>query len=717
MSSTKKKYDPLLEAIVVFAKLYYRPVSIDTLIAGLPVEPHQASPEMFSINKSKSLFSRVAKRAGFVSKLIEKDLTEISDLLLPCILVLKDKRACILDSIDRRKGLAKVVFTEVGEAQEWVPVNDLMEEYLGFAFLLKKEYRYKNRPLNLIDKDQGHWFFGTLWRSKEIYYSVIVASLMINLFVLATPMFTMNVYDRVVPNNAIETLWVLAIGISIAYLFDTILRFIRTYFLEIAGKKSDIIMSSIIFEQTLNLRMEQWPKSIGSFANTLREFETIRNFFTASTMVALIDLPFSIIFLIVISYIAGPLVIVPVITITLLILFSFALIKPLKESIQSTSEATANKNALLIENLHNITTIKTLGSSHHAQWEWEEATGEIANKSLRSRLLSNSITVVTNLLVQMTTIGIIVFGIYLISDLELSLGGLIATTILSGRTVGPMAQIAGLITSYQQTKTAYDNIDELMHKGVERPQGKRFVQSPVFEGAIAMENVGFAYPESEKETLSGINLKINPGEHIGIIGRVGSGKSTLVKLLLGLYRPTEGSISIDGIDISQIDPVELRKQIAFQSQEVELLRGTIRENILYKEPHIDDETLLKASSVGGVDLFINRMPMGFDTPLNEQGVGLSGGQRQAVSIARTVLLDSPVIILDEPTNSMDNTTESVIRKRIFDHTRDRTLVLVTHKAQMLELVERLIVVEEGRILADGPKEKVMQALQQGQVGV
>ncbi len=715
--SVQKKYDPLLEALALFAKLYYRPVSIESLISGLPVQPNTSSPEMFSMNNSKGMFSRVAKRAGFVSKLIKSDLMGISELLLPCIIILKDKKACILDSVDKKKGKAKIVLPEIGESEQWVSLDKLEEMYLGFAFLLKKEYRYKNRPLQLIEKDQGHWFFGTLWRSKEIYYSVIMASLMINLFVLATPMFTMNVYDRVVPNNAIDTLWVLAVGIGLAYMFDTVLKFIRTYFLEIAGKKSDVIMSSIIFEQTMNLRMEEWPTSIGAFANILREFETIRNFFTASTMVALIDLPFAVLFLFVIFYIAGPLVIVPLFVILLLVLFSFSLVKPLRESIESTSEASSNKNALLIENLHNITTIKTLGSTHHAQWEWEEATGEIANKSLRSRLLSNSITVVTGLLVQLTTIGIIVFGIYLINDLQLSLGGLIATTILSGRTIGPMAQVAGLITSYQQTKNAYNHLDELMHKGVERPAGKQFVRRPEFKGSIMFQNLGFTYPGSEKETLTGVNLRIKQGEHVGIIGRVGSGKSTLVKLLVGLYRPTEGSLSFDDIDISQIDPADLRRQVAFQSQEVELLRGTIRENILYKEPHIDDEALLNAAYVGGVDLFVNRMPMGFDTPLNEQGVGLSGGQRQAVSIARTALLDAPILILDEPTNSMDNTTETEIRKRLFEYTRDRTLILVTHKAQLLDLVERLIVVEDGRILIDGPKEKVLKALQSGQVGV
>jgi len=717
MSSGKQSYDPLLECLATFSRLYYRPVSLESLVAGLPIEPNASGPELFSIKSSKGLFSRVAKRAGFTSRLIKKDLGSISALLLPCILLLRGRGACILDELDREGGRAKIIMPEVGDVASWVNLETIEDEYLGYAFFLKKEYRYKSRPLQLIEKKDKHWFFGTLWRSREIYASVLLASLMVNIFVLATPLFTMNVYDRVVPNNATETLWVLAVGVVLAYFFDTILRFIRTYFLEISGKKSDVIISSLLFEQTMNLRMDQWPKSVGAFANNLREFETIRNFFTSSTLVTIIDLPFSFLFLWVIAYIGGPLVLIPLTTIVLLLIFSFILITPLKRSIESTFEASANKHALLVENLHTIQTIKTQGVTHHAQWEWEEATGEIANKSLRARLLSNSIGVVTSLLMQLTTVGIVILGVYLISELELTMGGLIAVVILSSRAIAPMGQVAGLITSYQQTRTAYNSLNDLMQKEVERPEGKKFVKSPSFDGDIKIQHLGFTYPDSEKPSLVNINLNIKPGEHVGIIGKVGSGKTTIANLLVGLYQPTEGTITIDGIDIKQIDPAELRRHTAYQSQEVELLRGTIRDNILFKEPHIDDEALLSAAHVGGVDLFVNKHPLGFDAPVGEQGAGLSGGQRQCLSLARTMLLDALTYILDEPTNSMDNTTESVIRKRLYDFTRDKTLILVTHKAPMLDLVERLVVMDEGRIVMDGPKEKVLKALQEGVGGV
>ncbi|MBT8437709.1 MAG: type I secretion system permease/ATPase, partial [Gammaproteobacteria bacterium] len=518
------------------------------------------------------------------------------------------------------------------------------------------------------------------------------------------------------PNDAIATLWVLAAGIVTVYIFDTLLRFVRNYLLEVAGKKSDIIMSSIIFSQVLNLKMDQWPASIGSFASQLREFESIRNFFTASTIATLVDLPFSIIFLLVIYYIGGPMIAVPLVIIALLMLYSFILVRPLKASVEATYEATANKNAHLIETLRTIKTVKALGVANYSQWVWEESSGTIANRSMRARILSSSITVVTNLMVQFNTIGLIVFGIYRISDLELSLGGLIAIVMLSSRAVAPLGQIAALITSFEQTRTAFRSLDELMQKSVERPEGKSYVRRPGFEGAINFREVDFSYPESPKKSLTGISFKIDPGEHVGIIGKVGSGKTSLIKLVMGLYQAESGSIAIDNIDINQIDPADLRKNIGYLSQDIELLRGTIRENIAYKDLHVNDEKLLKAAEICGVDLFVNQLPQGFDTQVGEDGGFLSGGQRQAIALGRAVMLNEPVLILDEPTNSFDNTTESIVKKRLFEYTRDRTLLLVTHKAPMLDLVERLVVIDEGRIVMDGPKEEVLNALKGTQNG-
>ena len=711
MSDSHRYYDPLLECLVVFSKLFNRPISVDALISGLPIEPGKAGPELFSIHSSKGLFSRVAKRAGFATRLIKRDLDQLSELLLPCILILKDRNACVLESIDSENRRARVIIPEVGEGEEWIELDRLEQEYIGFAFLLKREFKKRSKPTQILKSDKSHWFWGTLVRSREIFASVILASLLVNLFVVATPLFTMNVYDRVVPNDALDTLWVLAIGVLLVFTFDALLRYIRTYLLEVAGKKSDVIMSSILYEQTMNLQMDQWPKSVGAFANNLRDFESIRNFLTASTIATLVDIPFSVIFLTVVAYIGGPLVAIPMITIALLLVYSFTIIKPLRESIESTFEAAAQKHSHLIESLSNIQTIKTLGASHHSQWVWEESTGEIAAKSMRARILSGSVHVVTHLVMQINTVGIIYYGVYKITDLELSLGGLIAVVMLSSRAVAPMGQIASLITNFQQTRTAYQALNALMTQPVERPEEKQFVRRPGFDGRIQLKSVNFTYPEMEKTTLTDVSLHIHPGEHVGIIGKVGSGKTSITKLIMGLYRPTEGAILIDDIDINQIDPADLRHNIGYLSQDVSLMSGSIRDNIVFKDPHIDDERLIEVSKISGVNEFVNKLPMGFDTPVGEQGAWLSGGQRQSIALGRALLLDEPILILDEPTNSMDNTTEAIIRRNLFAYTRDKTLILVTHKAPMLDLVERLVVVDDGRIVMDGPKDKVLESLQ------
>jgi ATP-binding cassette subfamily C protein LapB len=684
MIDSHPQYDPLLECVVVFARLHSRPISVEALISGLPVKPGADGPELFSIDSPKGLFSRVAARAGFISRLIHRDLDKLSRLLLPCILVLKGGNACILESIDRKNRRARVIMPEIGEGEEWLDLDLLKQKYLGYAFLLKREFKQENSSRDSgMARDSSHWFWGTLRKSRGIFASVLVSSVLINLFVLATPLFTMNVYDKVVPNDAIETLWVLAVGIATVFLFDALLRFIRNYLLEIAGKKSDIIMSSILYSQVLNLKMEQWPARIGAFSSQLREFESIRNFFTASTLATLVDLP---------------------------LLYSFILVKPLKASVEATYEATANKNAHLIETLQSIKTVKALAASNYSQWVWEESSSTIANKSMRARMLSSSISVISNLLVQFNTIGLIVFGIYRIGDLELSLGGLIAIVMLGSRSVAPMAQIAGLITSYEQTKTAYRSLDELMQKPIERPESKSYVRRPGVDGAIRFRNLDFSYPESPRKSLSDINLNIKAGEHVGIIGKVGSGKSSLLKLILGLYQFENGSISIDDIDINQIDPVELRRHIGYLSQDVELLRGSIRENIAYKNLQVGDERLLQAAELSGVNLFVNQLPDGFDTQVGEGGGFLSGGQRQAIALARALLLDEPILILDEPTNSFDNSTESIVKQRLFEYSRDKTLLLVTHKAPLLQLVERLVVIDEGRIVMDGPRDEVLKSL-------
>ncbi|MDT8338617.1 MAG: type I secretion system permease/ATPase [Sulfurimonas sp.] len=712
--------NPLLECLVIFTKLYNRPYSADALIADLPIPPGRTTPRLFSLDAkdSKSAFHRAAGRAGFSSKLVNYSFKDISPLLLPVILILKGnengERACILTEISPDRKHAKIILPEAGEGENWVESEFLEAEYINFAYLLKHNHEYKDTHNRLLKHDNHHWFWGTLRYFFGIYTDVIVASFLINLFVMATPIFTLNVYDRVVPNNAMDTLWVFSTGIVVIYIFDITLKFLRSYFLENAAKKSDVIMSSIIFEHVLNLKIASKPRSVGSFASNLKDFDSIRGFFTASSIATIIDLPFTIIFLFIIYLIGGWLIAIPIVSALIIIMYSVFVEKPMRKSVQSTYEASAHKNSVLIESLTALETIKALGISGRYQWKWEEATGDVAQKGLKSKILSNSISTFVNFIVQLNTISLIIGGVYAIGDNALTMGGLIAVVMLGSRMLAPLGQVAALIANFQQTKTAYDVINSIMKLSVEREESKNFVQRPFFKGKIEFKNVSFVYPDTQNRVLDDVSFVINPGESVGIIGTNGSGKTTIEKLILGLYEPTEGSILIDGIDIKQIDPADLRRNISYVPQEVILFQGTLKENIVLRSPGASDEEILNVAKLSGISYFADSHPMGYDMQVGERGDGLSGGQKQSISIARAFIHPAPVILLDEPTNSMDSTHENHFIRAISSYQKGRTMILISHKNILLSLTNRLILLDRGKVVLDGAHDDVIRQLRSPQ---
>ena len=699
--------DILLDTFVLFTKLFHKPFTKEALLAGLPIHDSQ---KLFSKESSKSLFSRVAGRAGLKSTLIKRSIEDMLSLHLPAILLLSNDNACILEKFNDDKTEAKIIYPEGDGLEQWVSVHDLENEYLDFAYILKKEFEYDKKSSRTLQLKQKHWFWSTLKLSIPIYRDVLIASFLINLFVLATPLFTMNVYDRVIPNNAEETLMVFTIGIVLVYVLDFFLKFTRSYLLELAGKKSDIIMSSIIFEKVLDLKMAEHPPSVGSFANNLKDFESVRSFFTTATMTAVIDLPFALIFLAVIYYIGGLLVFVPLVTIFLILGYSMIIRKPLRESIEASYEASAKKNGILIETLQNIETVKTMGMNGKKQWEWEESTGEIAEKNLKSRLLSSSIPNVTNFFIQLNTVFVVVFGVYLIKEFELTMGGLIAIVILTSRTVAPIGQAAALISNYSDAKTAYDTLNEIISREAERPAGQEFVERPKFQGKIEFKDVSFNYPGTEVPALSNVSFIINPREKVAIIGRIGSGKSTIAKLILKLYEPTSGKILIDDIDIAQIDPADLRRFISYVPQDVHLFKGTIKENIVSSEQHPDVNDIIYAAQVSGVEDFVRIHPLGYEMPIGERGAGLSGGQRQSVGIARALIQESSIMIMDEPSNAMDQTTEKNLMNRLKKELKEQTVLIITQKLGLLDMVERVIVMHNSKVLLDDTRELVIKQL-------
>ena len=697
--------DPLLGCLMLLTQKQDRPLSQDALCAGLPLIDDRLTPE---------LFVRAARRAALSARVVKRSISQISSLVLPAVLLLQGKQACLLVKLNAEQQTARILFPESGGERD-VSLQVLEAEYLGYAIFIQAEHRFDERTPSVLKVRSRHWFWGTLMKSWRIYRDVLVASLLINVFALASPIFIMNVYDRVVPNQAVETLWVLAIGVTVVILFDVLMRTLRGYFIDIASKKADVTLSVLIFERVLGMKMEARPNSVGAFASNLRSFETVRDFITSASITGLVDLPFVLLFLAVIAFVGGPLVFVPLVAIPVLLLYALFIRGPLQKSVEASYRASAQKNATLIESLTAIETIKALGAESSIQRHWERAVGYIAKFGVRSRMLSSSVVNLATLLQQLASVGIIVYGVHLISQGEISMGGLIAAVMLTGRAMAPMAQVANLATQYHQAKASLASLEDIMTLPVERPEGKTFVSRPVLEGAIEFNNVTFAYPNQEQPALNDVSFRIEPGEKVGFIGRIGSGKTTIEKLILGLYEPTEGAVNIDGIDIRQIDPADIRRNIGYIPQDVMLFYGSVRDNIVYGSPHTEDVAVLEAASISGVDEFVNRHPSGFDMPVGERGEGLSGGQRQGVVISRALLNNPVVLVMDEPTNSMDNSTEERFKSKLSERLEGKTMLLVTHRASLLDLVDRIIVMDQGKVVADGPKDQVMAALRQGKI--
>ncbi len=700
--------DSLLECLSILTRYYGNPFSQESLRAGLPLENGKFTAEVFI---------RSAERAGLVGKVHKRDLSDISSLVTPAVLLLDKKRACVLVDIDHEEGLAKIIIPETGDGVKTIQVTDLESYYSGYAIYIREKHRYDRRtPIKLNIKSR-HWFWGTIISSWRIYRDVLLASLLINIFVVASPLFVMNVYDRVVPNQAFDTLWVLAAGALIVFSFDFLLKMVRGYFIDLAGKKSDILLSSRIMERVLGLSMAARPTSVGSFAKNLQEFESIRDFITSSTITALVDLPFTLIILFVIFSLGGPLALIPFFCMMLIGLYSFAIQGPLRRSVEKTIRSSAQKNATLIESLSGMEALKIAQAESDIQYKWEKSVGHIATWGIKTKLLTSSASTFSAYVQQVANVGMVILGVYLISNGDLSMGGLIASVMLSGRCLAPMAQIAGLATRYNQAKSALDGLNQVMEMPVERHDDRDYVNRPDLKGNLEFDGVNFSYPGEEIQALRNISLKIKAGEKVAIIGRIGSGKTTMEKMILGLYEPAEGAIRIDGIDLRQINPTDLRSSIGCVSQDINLFYGSIKENITLGASYVEDAQLLKAAEIAGVTEFANKHPNGLDMIVGERGQNLSGGQRQSIALARALLTDPPILVLDEPSSSMDNTTELRMKQQLKERCQDKTIVLVTHKASMLDLVDRLIVVDNGRIVADGPKEQVHAALKQGKLKI
>jgi ATP-binding cassette subfamily C protein LapB len=699
-------FDPLLVSVVAIARIYGIATTQEALSAGLPLEDNLITP---------ALLPRAAARAGLTARLARRSLTDLRPGLLPAVLLLKNKQACILlEWMDT--GDVRVRFPENGESAEVLTREALEHIYSGVVFFIRPVFNFDPRTPDTGQVKSRHWFWGVVMQNWRLYRDSLLAALLINLFALAIPMFSMTVYDRVVPSRAEETLWVLAIGVLLMMVFDTSLRVLRSYILDTAGKRIDVTLSAKIMERVLGLRMADRPASVGSFAANLRAFESVRDFVASASITTLVDLPFVLVFFVVIAWISPWLLIPPLFCITLLLLSSLLVQQKMQELVDVTQRATSQRNATLVESLVGIETIKFMVAESSFQRKWEHSTVFLAQNGTKLKLLSSVILNFAQMMQQLVSVSVLVIGVYLLMDNQISMGAIIAASMLAGRAMAPFGQVAGLLMQFHNAKSGLASIETHMQTQPERFEDAAFVHRNGFQGEIEFKNVSFTYPGQQQSVLSKVSFKIHAGEKVAFIGRVGSGKSTIQRLILGLHQPSEGAILIDGIDMRQIDPAELRRAAGFVSQDVSLFYGTLKENIALGAPFADDQDVIAAAEIAGVTEFANRHPRGFDMPIGERGESLSGGQRQAVGIARAVLNDSPILLLDEPSSAMDHQSEDLLKARLRRFTTRKTVVLVTHRTSLLELVDRLIVIDGGQIMADGPKTQVVEALQSGRIG-
>lgn len=646
-----------------------------------------------------------ANRAGLQAGYGRRRLATFDESLAPAILLLKDNKAVVYHG---RTGAGTLLIfdPELGEGIGEVSEEALCKSYSGYAILFRRTHR---EGLTSGDTNPGgHWFWSALAANRWSYIQVALAAALANLLGLSTSVFIMVVYDRVLPNEATESLIALTTGVGLALVFDFILKLLRAGFIDRAGQRADMFMGRRVFDQLLNIRMKSRTGSTGAMTSTVREFETLREFFTSATLVAVVDLPFIGLFIFVIYLVGGPLALIPALAVPVVLLTGLAVQPVLSRMAEKSLADGQSKQSVLVEAVSGLETIKTTAADRQMRTRWEAAIERQSAHGMRSRAVTQFALNLTGFTQQVAQVLIVFYGVFLITEGQASMGALVASVMLTGRALAPLGQLAQTLTRVNQARSAYRNLNALMQAESERPEGRNWINRSGFKGSVSFSNVHFAYPDQSQDTLNGVSFSINPGEKVAILGKIGSGKSTIARLLLGLYSPRVGSVMLDGLDIRQIDPGDLRRNIGSVLQDVWLFSGSVRDNIVSGAIRPRDDELIEAGRAAGVEDFVAKHPGGYDLQLAERGEGLSGGQKQAIALARALIGQPPVLFLDEPTSAMDVKTEAEVIQRLKQATQDTTMVIVTHRTSLLELVDRVIVIEDGKIGADGPKSLLSQ---------
>jgi ATP-binding cassette subfamily C protein LapB len=693
--------DPLSDALLYLAAHHGRALSREALLAGLPIADGRLTA---------ALFARAASRAGLEAEPVKRRLADIPALVLPVVLALKDHSAVVLT---RRDGAAATVVdpSSAPVAPKVVPIGVLEDAYTGYAFLVRPAAHVDPRAAVAADMPRPHWFWSVVGKFWANYGHVAIAAFVVNLLALASPLFVMSVYDRVIPNGATASLVALSIGLVIAMGFDFLLRLVRSRIIDMTGKKIDVVLAADIFEHVMALKLAQRPASVGVIANQLRDFDSVREFFTSGTVVSVTDLLFAVVFLAVLFTVAGPLAYVPMAMLPLMIIVGIVLQRPLDRAMRRLQGESAARHGVLVESLSGIEAVRAAGGEARMQTAWERSVAATARSGEDVHFWSSFALTASSTAQQLTSFLIIVIGVYLILDGKLSVGALVAANMLAGRVLAPIAGIAAVITRGTQTFASLKAIDRVMALERERPPERVYVSRKIASGSFEFDNVTFRYPGAQENALEQVSFSVRPGERIGIIGRVGSGKSTIGKLLVGFYEPSEGGILVDDVDIRQYDPADLRAGIGLVLQDTDLFYGKLRDNITIGRPTASDAEVIAAARLSGLESFIAGHPLGYEMPIAEGGRSLSGGQKQAIGLSRVLIRHPKILFLDEPTAHFDVRSEAEFLDRLKTIAKgEMTILVATHRPSLLGLVDRLLVIDKGRLMADGPRDEVLARL-------
>lgn len=683
----------LEQALVMAATQLGRPASAAVIRAALPDTATGMEVEHLHA---------VCAHLGINAREVDLAIAELSTVSLPLLIALRSGGyAIVTEAVDSETVLVAYAAADQSTLQP-APAKRaelLTDVQTTFALRLPQTDHGAARSW----RDRYGWLVEPLAENWYSYLQVGLAAIVSNVLGLAISFFSMVVYDRVLPNNAVESLIALAVGVSLAILFDFSVKTLRSSFIDGAGARADVRIGERLFDQILAMRMKARKDSVGSLAGVMREFESLRDVLTSATLVAVIDLPFVVFFLFVMWFVAGPLAIVPALAVPLVILVGLFVQPVLSESATASLVEGRNKQSVLVEMIGALELVKVSGASRMMRRRWRESVVHHSQVSNQGRLVSQLAINATVLAQQAATVGIVVFGAVLAAKGEVSMGAIIACVTLSGRALAPLGQIAGVLTRINSAITSFKALDGIMQAPLEREPHKRYLSRPRLAGRLEFRDVRFTYPGQPLAALDGVSFRIEPGERVAILGRIGSGKSTLLRLVLGLQEPDGGAILLDDTDLRQIDPLDARAAMGAVLQDNWLLSGTVRENIAIDPHAVSDADVLRAAKIAGVHDFIGPHPSGYDLKLTERGEGLSGGQRQSICLARALARDAAILAFDEPTSMMDSTTEAALIARLRESTHGKTLLVVTHRMSVLELVDRVIVLDKGKVVADGPK--------------